>query len=147
MPVLPKPFDVSFFVGLVFVLGAIAVAALAVGGRALPVVGTGHGVLIAVAVIGMTGCALAGISQTTTFGWTHPVMILGSVLGVVGLAVIGAGVFGWDPVVRPVASLVPGGTLVAATTEQLAIVAIAGMIALKFVINLGFAVVRSTSAT
>jgi hypothetical protein len=143
MPALAKPFDVSFFVGLAFVLAAIAVAAVAVGGRALPIVGTGRGALIAVAVIGMTGCAVAGISQTTTFGWTHPVMILGSVLGIVALAVIAAGIFGWDPLVRPVASLVPGGTLIAATTEQLAIVAIAAMIALKFVINLAFATFRS----
>jgi hypothetical protein len=143
MPALANPFDFSFFVGLAFVLAAIAVAAVAVGGRALPIVGTGRGALIAVAVIGMTGCAVAGISQTTTFGWTHPVMILGSVLGIVALAVIAAGIFGWDPLVRPVASLVPGGTLIAATTEQLAIVAIAAMIALKFVINLGFATFRS----
>jgi hypothetical protein len=139
VPALPKPFDVSFFVGLAFVLAAIAVAA---GGRALPMVGTGRGALIAVAVIGMTGCAVAGISQTTTFGWAHPTMILGSVLGVVALLVIAAGIFGWDPVVRPIASLVPGGTLISATTEQLAIVAIAAMIGLKFVINLGFAVIR-----
>jgi hypothetical protein len=143
MPALAKPFDVSFFVGLAFVLAAIAVAALAAGGRALPMVGTGRGALIAVAVIGMTGCAVAGISQTTTFGWTHPVMLLGSILGIVALALIAAGIFGWDPVVRPVASLAPGGTLTAATTEQLAIVAIAAMIGLKFVINLAFATIRS----
>jgi hypothetical protein len=143
MPALAKPFDVSFFLGLVFVLAAIAVAAVAVGGRSLPVVGTGRGALIAVALIGMTGCAVAGISQTTTFGWTHPIMILGSVLGVGALAVIAAGIFGWDPVVRPVASLVPGGTLVSATTEQLAIVVIAAVIALKFLINLGFALIRA----
>ena len=143
MPALAKSFDVSFFVGLVFVIAAIAVAAVAATGHAFPIVGTGRGALIAVAVIGMTGCAVAGISQTTTFGWTHPVMIVGSVLGVVALVVIAAGIFGWDPVVRPVASLAPGGTLISATTEQLAIVAIAAMIALKFVINLGLATFRS----
>jgi len=86
----------------------------------------------------MTGCAVAGISQTTTFGWTHPVMIFGSVLGVAALAVIAAGLFGWDALVRPLAALAPAGTLVTATTEQLAVVAIAGLIALKFVINLAF---------
>lgn len=145
MPALAKPFDVSFFVGLAFVLAAIAIAAMAVGGGAFPIVGTGRGALIAVALIGMTGCAVAGISQTTTFGWTHPVMLLGSILGIVALAVIAAGIFGWDPVVRPVASLVPGGTLTAATTEQLAIVAIAAMIGLKFVINLAFGTIRSLS--
>ena len=108
----------------------------------MPIVGAGRGALIAVAIIGMAGCAIAGISQTTTFGWTHPVMILGSVLGVVALAVIGAGLFGWDGLLRPVAALAPGGALVAATTEQLALVAIAGIIALKFAINVVFAFSR-----
>jgi len=37
-----------------------------------------------------------------------------------------------------VAALAPGGALVAATTEQLALVAIAGIIALKFAINVFF---------
>jgi hypothetical protein len=147
MPAGVKPFDLSFFIGLFFVLASLAVAAAAVGGRALPLVGTGHGALIAVAVIGMTGCAVAGISQTATFGWTNPVMILGSVLGVVALAVIAAGFFGWDGVLRPMASVVPGGVLAAATTEQLALVALSGMIALKFLINLGFALVRQGRLT
>jgi len=142
MPALAKPFDASFFVGLLFVLSALALASLAIGGRALPIVGAGRGALIAVVMIGMAGCAIAGISQTTTFGWTHPVMILGSVLGVVALAVIGAGLFGWDGILRPVAALAPGGALVAATTEQLALVAIAGIIALKFAINVIFAFSR-----
>ena len=69
-------------------------------------------------------------------------MILGSMLGVVALAVIGAGSFGWDGILRPVAALAPGSALIAATTEQLALVAIAGVIALKFAINVVFAVSR-----
>lgn len=77
----------------------------------------------------VVGFAIACVSQTTTFGWTHPVMIIGSALGLVGLAAIAAGIFGWDGIVRPIASLAPGGTLVAATTEQLALVAIAAVIA------------------
>jgi hypothetical protein len=142
MPGLAKPFDTAFFVGLLFVLSALALASLAINGRALPIVGAGRGALIAVVMIGMAGCAIAGISQTTTFGWTHPVMILGSVLGVVALAVIAAGILGWDGILRPVATLMPGGSLVAASTEQLALVAIAGIIALKFAINVIFAFSR-----
>jgi hypothetical protein len=142
MPALAKPFDAAFFVGLLFVLSALTLASLAINGRALPIVGAGRGALIAVVMIGMAGCAIAGISQTTTFGWTHPVMILGSVLGVVALAVIAAGILGWDGILRPIATLMPGGSLVAATTEQLALVAIAGIIALKFAINVIFAFSR-----
>ena len=140
-----KPFDGSFYVGLFFVIASIGVAVFALNGRALPVLGSGSGPLIAAAVIGMTGCAATGISQVTTLGWTHPLILVGSALGIVALAVILAGLFGWDGVVRPVAALAPGGTLTAATTMDLALVAIAGLIALKFFINLGFAVVRAAS--
>ena len=139
---LAKPFDVPFFIGLIFVVASIAIAIAAVNGRGLPVFGTGRGALIAVLVVGMSGCAIAGVSQATPLGWAHPLIITGSVLGVVALAIIAAGFFGWDQVVRPVAALVPGGTLVNATTEDLALVAITGIIALKFLINLGFAITR-----
>jgi len=142
---LTKPFDASFFVGLVFVVASIAIAIAAVNGRGLPVFGTGRGALIAVLIVGMSGCAIAGVSQATPLGWTHPLIITGSVLGVAALAIIGAGFFGWDALVRPVAALAPGGTLVNATTEELALVAITVVIALKFLINLGFAITRASS--
>jgi hypothetical protein len=116
-----------------------------VSGRTLPIFGGGRGALIAVAIVGMTGCAVAGISQATSLGWTDPLIVFGSVVGVIALAVIGAGLFGWDGIVRPVAALVPGGSLAAASTEDLALVAITGIIALKFVVNLVVAVVRSAS--
>ena len=139
---LTKPFDITFFIGLACVVASIAVAIAAVGGRGLPIFGTGRGALVAVLIIGMSGCAIGGISQAIPLGWTHPVFIVGSVLGVVALGIVGAGLFGWDAVVRPVAALAPGGTLVTATTEQLTLIAIAGMIALKFLVNVGFALVR-----
>jgi len=139
---LVKPFDAPFFVGLIFVVASIAIAIAALNGRGLPIFGTGRGALIAVLVVGMSGCAIAGVSQATPLGWAHPLIITGSVLGVVAFAIIAAGLFGWDPVVRPLAALAPGGALVRATTEELALVAIAGMIALKFLINLGYAITR-----
>jgi hypothetical protein len=143
MTSLARTFDVSFFAGLALVVVAVAVAARAVTGGALPIVGSARGALIAVAIIGMAGCAVAGISQATTLGWGHPLIVVGSALGAVALAVIAAGIFGWDGILRPAAALVPGGVLAAATTEQLALVAIAAMIVAKFLINLGFAVTRA----
>ena len=143
MTTLARPFEASFFIGLLFVIAAVAVAARAITGSSLPLVSSDRGALIAVAVIGMAGCAIAGVSQAAPLGWTHPVIVVGSILGVVALAVLAAGVFGWDGIVRPVGALAPGGTLAAANTEQLALVAITALIAVKFVINLGFAVARS----
>ena len=63
-----KLFDTTFFAGSFLVLAALAVAFLALTRSELPLVGTGVGALIAVAVIGMAGCAVGGISQAATAG-------------------------------------------------------------------------------
>lgn len=134
-----KVFDIQFILGFGFVVLALVVAGAAMNGSALPLVGLGRGPLIAVAVLGMSGCAIAGISQATPLGWTHPLIVFGSIVGVIALAVIAAGLFGWDGLVRPIASVTPGGALIAATTEQLAVISLAGIIVVKFVVNLAFA--------
>jgi hypothetical protein len=55
---------------------------------------------------------------------------------------IGAGLFGWDGLLRPLARVAPGGTLIAATTEQLAVTALASLFVIKFVVSLAFALAR-----
>ena len=134
-----KVLDVQFILGFGFVVVALVVAAAVMRGSTLPLVGVGRGPLIAIAILGMIGCTAAGVSQATPLGWTHPLIVFGSVTGVIALAVIAAGLFGWDGLVRPIASVIPGGALLAATTEQLAVVIIAGLIVVKFVVNLAFA--------
>jgi hypothetical protein len=53
--------------------------------------------------------------------------------------VIGAGLFGWDGLLRPLAGIAPGGAPAAATTEQLAVAALVALFAVKYVLNLAFA--------
>lgn len=134
-----KLFDTTFFVGSLLVLAALAVAFLALTRNEMPLVGTGVGALVAVAVIGMAGCAVAGISQAPVVGWTAPVIVLGTVLGVVALAVIGAGIFGWDAVLKPIAGFVPTRAGETVTTVQTAIFALAALIAVKWVVGIGMA--------
>jgi hypothetical protein len=138
-----KPFDASFFIGTLVVVVAVIVAVAAVTTKSLPLIGSGRGALIAVAVIGMTGCAIAGISQAPILGWTHPVIILGALLGVVALAVIAAGLLGWDALLRPVAGFVPGTAEIAPTTEQVAVAALGALIVLKWAIGVVFAASRA----
>jgi len=133
-----KLFDTTFFVGSFLVLAALAVAFLALTRDDLPLVGTGVGALLAVAVIGMAGCAVGGISRAPALGWSAPTIVLGIVLGVVALAVIGAGVFGWDALLQPIGQFVPGRTATP-TTVQTAIFALALLIAVKWVIAIGMA--------
>jgi hypothetical protein len=126
-------FDSTFVLGSVLVLLALGIAVAAAMRADLPLVGTGVGALIAVAVIGMAGCAVGGISQAPAAGWTNPAVVAGIVLGVVALVVTAAGVFGWSGVLQPVAQLIPGQAESVAPARP-AIVALGAVIALKWLI-------------
>jgi leucine-zipper of insertion element IS481 len=138
-----KLFDGTFLAGTLLVVLALAIAVLAAVGRDLPWIGTGRGALIAVAVVGMAGCAIGGISQAPAIGWTHPVTLIGIVFGIAALTVIAAGLFGWEGVLQPIAGLVPGASGDGSSqTIRTAVVALAGIIAIKWLV----AVVLATYA-
>jgi hypothetical protein len=135
-----KLFDGTFLAGTLLVVLALAIAVLAAAGRDLPWLGSGRGALIAVAVVGMAGCAIGGISQAPAIGWAHPVTVVGIVLGIVALAVIAAGLFGWDGVLQPIAGLVPGPSADGASqTIRTAVIALAGIIAIKWLVAVALA--------
>jgi hypothetical protein len=104
----------------------------------LPLVGTGVGALLAVAVIGMAGCAIGGISQAPVLGWTAPTIVLGIVLGGLALLIIAAGVFGWTGLLAPIAGFVPSQPA-SVSAVRTAIFALAVLIAVKWVIAIGMA--------
>jgi hypothetical protein len=130
------PTGIALILGTAGVVVTLWLAWLALTSDAVPIVGTARGALIAIAVVGMTACAVAGIGQAPLIGWTHPVTIIGIIAGVVALALVGAGLLGWDGLVRPAAGIVPVGATVAATTERLAIGLLAGLIAIKWVVGI-----------
>ena len=134
-----KLFDTTCILGSVLVVGALAIAIAALMKVDLPIVGAGTGALLAVAVIGMAGCAVGGISQAPALGWTAPTIILGTVLGIAALLIIGAGIFGWTPVLEPIGRFVPA-QVAPLTNAQTAIFALAALIAVKWVIAIGMAI-------
>jgi hypothetical protein len=138
-----KSLDVSFLTGAFFVALAVVLAYAARTNPFLPVIGSGRGALIAVAVIGMAGCAVGGLSSAPVLGWTHPVIVLGSVLCAVALFIIAAGLFGWDALLRPIVQLAPGSLALGASTEGLAITALAVLIVVKWVIGIGMTLTRA----
>jgi len=141
-----KLFDGTFLAGTLLVALAVAIALLAAAGRELPWVGVGRGALIAVAIVGMAGCAIGGIGQAPSLGWTHPVTIIGILLGIAALAVIGAGLFGWSTVLQPVSALVPGSTPAGLDeTLRVALIALAGVIVIKWLVAVGLATSTSLS--
>jgi hypothetical protein len=139
-----KTLDGTFWAGGALVVVTLAVAVGAVVSPSLPVIGSGRLALIAVAVLGMAACMVAGIGQAPTIGWTHPAVILGSVLGVLALIVILAGLGGWS-VVQPVGDVVARLTGTAQITiEQSAIAALAGIVVVKWAVGAVLALTRTT---
>jgi hypothetical protein len=143
--VMARAFDGSFLVGAGFVLGSLGLAWAALSNPALPIIGSGRGALLAVGLIGLAGCSVGGLPHTPVVDWGHPVVILGSALGIAALAIIVAGLLGWEAVLRPVAQVLPGTMARSASTEQLAIMALAGVIALKWLIGIAWTAVAVAS--
>ena len=132
-------FDGTFVTGTALVILAVGLAVAALLRDELPVVGSGVGALLAVAVLGMAACATAGISQAPVLGWTSPGVVIGIVVGVLAIVVVAAGAFGWSALLQPVAGLVPGraGT---PSDVRVAIFALAALIGLKWVVGVAMAV-------
>ena len=139
------PFDASFLTGVVLVVLAVGVAYGAMADPDLPIVGSGRGALLAVAVLGMAGCSVGGLPQAPVLGWSHPYIMVGSVLGVVALVVIASGLLEWDLVLRPVAQLVPGRFAADVSAVQIAIVALAGVIVMKALIGVAYTLLATPS--
>jgi hypothetical protein len=144
MSAMVGPFDATFLIGIALVALALGVAVGAMANPDLPIVGSGRGALLAVAVLGMAGCSVGGLSQAPVLGWSHPYIVVGSVLGVVALVVIVSGLLQWDLVLRPVAQVVSGHFAAEASAVQLAIVALAGVIVVKALIGVAYSVLATT---
>lgn len=134
MPIMP-----SFVLGTAAVAVTLWLAWMALTSESVPIVGTARGALIAIAIVGMAACAIGGIGQAPAIGWTHPLTIFGIAVGVLALVIVGAGLLGWDALVRPAAGVIPMGTAVAATTERLAIGLLSSLIAVKWIVGIPFA--------
>jgi hypothetical protein len=144
--VVVKLFDGTFLAGTLLVVVAVVIALLAAAGRELPWIGVGRGALIAVAVVGVAGCAVGGIGQAPTIGWAHPVTIIGLLLGIAALAIIGAGLFGWSEVRQPVSGFIPGSTPSGLDeTLRVALITLAGLMVLKWLVAVGLATYASLS--
>ena len=133
------PATMSFVMGTILVIVTLWLAWVALTNESVPIVGSARGALIAIAVVGMAACAVAGIGQAPIVGWAHPITIFGIIVGVLALVIAAAGLFGWDAILSPVAGIVPVGSSVAATTERLAIGALAALIVAKWVVGIPLA--------
>jgi hypothetical protein len=119
----------------VTVLGALSavVVVAALTNSSLPFLGVGRGPLIALTVLGLTMCALAG-GFYTQLGVAHPATIAGMILGLAAAAIVVSAFAGWTGILQPVADAL-GGSAAGVTMDRAAIVALGGVMAVKWVIG------------
>ncbi len=110
-----------FILPLMLGIAAIVIVYAGLTGKTLPLVSGTHGTTIALLVVGLAMCAF-GIMQVSASGrWASPLAILGYLLGAVTLTVIISPLTGWKlPLIQ---------------SETQAVVAAAGLMAVKFLIG------------
>jgi len=135
-----KLLDTSFIGGTVLALLAIGFAWAAVTRTEVPVLGSGAGLLLGIGAVGLAACAVGGIGTVTEFDISQPRILIGTVLGIVALAIVVAGLLGWTAPFQPLVQLVPGEAA-SVSAVQLASLALAGLIAAKWVIATILAIV------
>lgn len=133
-----KLFDATFLGGTILAVLAVGLAWAAVTRVELPVLGSGAWLLLAIGVVGLASCAVGGIGTVTEFDITQPRILIGTVLGVVAIVIVIAGLLGWTAPFQPLVQLVPGEAA-SVSAVQLASLALAGLIATKWVIATGLA--------
>ena len=133
-----KLFDATFLGGTILAVLAVGLAWAAITRVELPVLGSGAWLLLAIGVVGLASCAVGGIGTVTEFDITQPRILIGTVLGVVAIVIVIAGLLGWTAPVQPLVQLVPGEAA-SVSAVQLASLALAGLIATKWVIATGLA--------
>ncbi len=112
----------NFLVPLILGLVCAGIIYATLTGRTLPLISGPRAALIALLIVGMAMCYAGGIGQVGVSGhWASPLAIVGYLLGAVILAVIASVFTGWK------LPLIAG--------ENQAIVAVAVLIAAKYLIG------------
>ena len=128
----------AFAANLLGILAAFIVLALLANIR-LPLLGSDRAAFIALVIVGMTMCAMGGISRAqSTLGWTDPITLIGIVIGSLALVLVAAVVTGRAEFLAPVAALVGGTSTVESSTDRAATLVLGGLIAVKWAIGLVF---------
>lgn len=123
---------------LLGVLATFMVVALLANVR-LPLLGSDRTAFIALALVGMTMCALGGIGRAqSTLGWTDPVTLVGIIIGSLAVLLVAAVLTGRADVLAPVGVLVGGTGTTESSTDRAATLVLGGLIAIKWAFGLLF---------
>jgi hypothetical protein len=137
-----RAFDGSFWAGTAFVAVALAIVAAVATSTPVPVLGSGRLALLAVGALGLAACMSVGsgtavVDGKTVFDVTAPATLVGTAFGLLSFAIVVVGLIGFEPILRPVGQFLPGAVATGeGAVQRIAIVALGGVIAAKWLIGL-----------
>jgi hypothetical protein len=135
--------NTSSIVGTALGVVAIVVSAFVLLNRPLLFVNSDRAGFLALAVIGFSMCAVAGIGNTqATLGWTHPVTFVGIILGVVALALAVIVLTGHSNVLAPIASSFTNRSAIAVSGDRIAFFLLAAVILVKWALGYAYLALR-----
>jgi hypothetical protein len=100
-------FDSGPIVATVFGIPAAVIVVAALDDASLPIVGSGLGALVALWILVSLMCARGIASMRDRFGLARSSLV-GVPLGLLGTAFILSGLFGWTPLLQPIANAMAG---------------------------------------
>jgi len=125
-------FNSGPIVATIFGIPAVAIVLAALDDASLPVLGSGVGALLALWVLVSLMCARGIVSMRDRFGAGRSFLV-GAPLGILALAFILSGLFGWSPLLQPIANAMAGpGAFV--SLDRAAIVGVGAVMLVKWAI-------------
>ena len=123
-----------------YVLGSLAVLLVVavLSNTALPLLASDTSAFYALALIGITMCSLGAGPVVTKLGWVHPISLVGIALGVLAVLVVGSVLFGQAAFLSPLGAFIFEDSAALVSTERLAFLLLALIMAVKWAANLGW---------
>jgi hypothetical protein len=127
------------------VLGVLAVMLVVavLANISLPLIANDRVAFYALAAIGLTMCGVGGIGRAqATLGWLHPLTLVGISLGIVATLLIVAVLAGRTDALGPIGVAFYGDSAGLVSGERVALIALAIVMAAKWVLGFGMALFR-----
>jgi hypothetical protein len=126
----PAAFNAAPIVATIFGVLAVAIVLAALSGASLPIVGSGRGALIGLWILGSIMCGQGIASMRDRFG-AGRALLIGGPLGILATAFIFSALFGWTPLLQPIANVMAGSGQTV-SLDRAAIVGVGGVMTVKW---------------
>lgn len=128
----PASINVKPIVATIFGIPTLAIFLAALNGSSLPIVGSDRSALIWFWILGSLMCAQGIATMRDRFGIGRAFLI-GGPIGILATALILSAIFGWTPLLQPIASAMAGSGP-AVSLDRAAIVGVGALMLVKWAV-------------